>query len=175
MRTSILLGLVAAAAVTAAGGGVVFAERRKKNRSADEIQKNPWFNHTVVEGDTLSGLALRYFGDASKRTAFSDEFGRQIPDARPIVDGSKIRVPCIWHVVKSGDTLPEISGRYLEDKTRWRRIYEANKATVPDKDKLQIDQILAVPLADSSSQAKTVSVGSLELLGCELSYGSVST
>ena len=167
MRKDVLLALCAGLTAVAAGGGVALASTRSKGDSAKRIPKDSWFSHTVTEGDTLSGLALRYFGDAAKRTSFRDEAGRQISDERPIVDGSKIRVPCIWHVVKPGDDLSKISRLRLGDAVRWRRVYEANKASLPDKDKLQPGQVLAVPSADVSPEpAGQVAVGNLELLGC---------
>jgi 5'-nucleotidase len=50
------------------------------------------------------------------------------------------------HVVKKGDTLFGLARQYYGgDASKWRRIWEANRASVPDKDKLQVGQELVIP------------------------------
>ncbi len=50
------------------------------------------------------------------------------------------------HVVQRGDTLYELARRYFNnDQSKWRKIYEANAATIPNKDLLRVGQELVIP------------------------------
>ncbi len=49
------------------------------------------------------------------------------------------------HVVQKGDTLYSLARKYYNDASKWKKIWEANRAQVPDKDKLQVGQKLVIP------------------------------
>jgi nucleoid-associated protein YgaU len=50
------------------------------------------------------------------------------------------------HVVRKGDTLFSLARRYYGgDETQWRRILEANRDQIENKDVLRIGQTLAIP------------------------------
>ena len=49
------------------------------------------------------------------------------------------------YVVQSGDTLGKIAMKVYGDSSKWNIIYEANKATIPNKTRLQIGQPLVIP------------------------------
>ena len=49
------------------------------------------------------------------------------------------------HVVQKGDTLYSLAVRYYNDRSAWNRIYQANKAALPNKDQLRIGQSLVIP------------------------------
>ena len=49
------------------------------------------------------------------------------------------------YVVQKGDTLYKLARRFYSDQSRWRHIWEANKARLPDPDKLQVGMKLIIP------------------------------
>jgi tetratricopeptide (TPR) repeat protein len=49
------------------------------------------------------------------------------------------------HVVQKGDTLYSLAVRYYNDRTAWKKIYEANRAALSNKDQLRIGQSLVIP------------------------------
>lgn len=50
-------------------------------------------NHTVASGDTLSGLASRYYGDASKYLKILDANKDVLKNADSLQVGMKLRIP----------------------------------------------------------------------------------
>ncbi len=49
------------------------------------------------------------------------------------------------HEVASGDTLSKIAEKYYNDSSKWQKIYDANKASIPNPDSLQLGQKLKIP------------------------------
>ncbi len=49
------------------------------------------------------------------------------------------------HTVVSGDTLTSIAQKYYGDASKYAKIYEANKDTLPDPNSLKVGQKLKVP------------------------------
>lgn len=49
------------------------------------------------------------------------------------------------YAVQSGDTLGKIAMKVYGDSSKWNRIYEANKSSIPDKKSLKIGQPLIIP------------------------------
>jgi len=47
--------------------------------------------------------------------------------------------------VQSGDTLSKIAKQHYGDAGQWRKIFEANRGTISDPDKIQIGQQLTIP------------------------------
>jgi nucleoid-associated protein YgaU len=161
MRTKTIVGLLIGAGI-AATAGVAIAARR-----ISVTARPPFFAYRLQEGDTLSALALRFFGDASKwPTAFLTETPGLFYKIETLPVGSVVRVPCQWHTVRKGDTLAKIAGDVLGDGGRWRRIYAANRDTLPDPNRLEIGQILAVPALPGERGRPTTatSVGALDFL-----------
>jgi LysM repeat protein len=50
-----------------------------------------------------------------------------------------------YYLVKSGDTLQSIARAYYGTAAGWERIYQANRASLPNKDQLRIGQQLLIP------------------------------
>jgi LysM repeat protein len=172
MKPVTLAGLLAGAAVLAVGG--IAAAARRKTAPGTEP---PYFVYTAQEGDTLSALALKLFGDAAKWPALYDGLekptggkgmleweGKGTP---PLLVGARIHVPCQWTTVEKGESLATVAKRTLGDAGRWRRIYEANRKALPDPDKIGVGQRLAVPI--EAVPQPTASLGcDLDMLGAEL-------
>jgi len=112
-----------------------------------------------AESDTVGRLA---FGPARVETPMpavvdepgspapaADEGARGVDAAPPPADGAAPVAPVRRvHVVAKGDTLTTIASRYYgsRDGPRlWRRIWEANKTTLPDPDRLVLGQKLVIP------------------------------
>ena len=51
------------------------------------------------------------------------------------------------YTVQSGDTLSKIAKQFYGDAAQWHKIHAANKAAVPDPDKIQVGQTLSIPAA----------------------------
>jgi nucleoid-associated protein YgaU len=49
--------------------------------------------------------------------------------------------------VQAGDTLSKISQRFLGDANQYMKIFEANRDTLKDPDKIQVGQELKIPAA----------------------------
>lgn len=47
--------------------------------------------------------------------------------------------------VQRGDTLSSIAAKMYEDPAQWRRIYEANRATLKSPESLRVGQVLIIP------------------------------
>ncbi|MBV6752939.1 MULTISPECIES: LysM peptidoglycan-binding domain-containing protein [Pseudomonas] len=72
------------------------------------------------------------------------------PDSRwqvpPVEDPLAPTAPLFdTYTVQPGDTLGEIARRQLNDEGRWPEIAEANRATVPDPDRIEPGQQLKIP------------------------------
>ena len=49
------------------------------------------------------------------------------------------------YTVKCGDTLSKIAQAHYGDASQWRKIFEANRGTISDPDKIQVGQQLTIP------------------------------
>ena len=49
------------------------------------------------------------------------------------------------HVVQKGDTLYSLARKYYNDQSKWKVIWEANKSSIPDKNKLAVGTKLIIP------------------------------
>ena len=49
------------------------------------------------------------------------------------------------YTVKGGDTLSKIAKEHYGDAAQWKRIFEANRGTISDPDKIQVGQQLTIP------------------------------
>jgi nucleoid-associated protein YgaU len=55
------------------------------------------------------------------------------------------------YVVKAGDSLSAIAQEVLGDVNRWKEIWEANKAAVPDPNAISVGQELLIPVESKST------------------------
>jgi len=49
------------------------------------------------------------------------------------------------HVVQPKDTLSSLARQYYNDQKMWRKIWEANRDKIPNKDVLKVGQELVIP------------------------------
>jgi len=106
--------------------------------------------YTVAPGDTLWGLAQRFYGDGARYSQIvAANAGRQMPDGRRLTNASSIDIG--WkllipssessggaaerpaeYTVAPGDTLAGIAAKVLGDDTRWPDLFNANSGATTD-------------------------------------------
>lgn len=108
--------------------------------------------HRVEGGETLFGLARRYYKDEQQWRRIYEANRDAIPEPDRLERGVELLIPGAAdtgasgeHEVKAGDTLFSISREHFGTPWRWREIYEANKDRLPDGDSLEPGQLLALP------------------------------
>jgi len=132
----------------------------KKGPSVEDVGSETQFkqrSHTVRAGETLSQIALRYYGMGSMWQAIATANG--IADPGKLTVGHKLVIPRqgeaktsaaaakkavpTHHVVARGETLGELADTYYGDWARWKDIAKANRITDPRA--LAIGQKLVLP------------------------------
>jgi hypothetical protein len=53
--------------------------------------------------------------------------------------------PSRFHLVRPGETLSHIARDHYRDPNRWREIHEANRARIPDPNRLSVGMVVEVP------------------------------
>jgi nucleoid-associated protein YgaU len=113
----------------------------------------PSVYHTVVAGDTLSGIAKAKLGSASR---WPEIFAvNRVILARPdrIVPGQKLALPSgpapvpqlRFHIVTPGETLSGIAQDHLGSASRWPEIFARNGAVLTNPDVIVVGQVLELP------------------------------
>jgi len=127
--------------------------------------------HTIQSGDTLEGIARKYYGDPNKWRMILDANKGKISDPARLKAGVVIEVPEAVagsttpaqgasptaaasvgraekrHTVQAGDTLSSLANRYYGDKSKWRIIYNANRDRIKNPDVLNVGSVLVIPPA----------------------------
>lgn len=142
------------------------AQEAKIQRKSSSATKT---TYTVKKGDTLSGIASKFYGDASQWQKIATANGIKNPNALQIgqvlvipgVTGSTPSAPpsgnteskpapqAATYTVKKGDTLSGIAAKLLGDASKWTLIAQANG--IKDPSKLQVGQVLKIPGAPGQS------------------------
>ena len=102
--------------------------------------------YTVVAGDTLSALALRFYGDAELYPLIATASG--IADPGDIDVGQRLIIPdATRYKVVAGDTLSELALRFYGDTALYPLIATFNG--IADPDAIDVGQVLVVFLGRS--------------------------
>ncbi len=98
--------------------------------------------HTVKEGESLTGIAKRYYG-SDERFIILAEYNN-IPNPKKIEAGLKLTIPkSLKYKIKKGESLAQIARKYLDDKDRYKALMEIN--AISDPKAVSIDQIIKIP------------------------------
>lgn len=144
-----------AADVTAAAASR--SDRAEASRSAAAQRSK---TVVVQSGDTLSGIAGAYLGDADRWREILEL--NDLKRATDLREGMEIKLPPLAgsadrgaepardaaprrYVVKRGDTLAAIAERTLGDADRWEELYRANRDELDDPDAIRVGQTLSLP------------------------------
>ncbi len=117
--------------------------------------------YTVEPGDTLSKIAVRYYGNASLWRKIFEDNRDVIANPNRVRAGMRIRlyladvtaetaeagVPDTTgtYTVRRGDSLWKIARAMYGQGWQWRRIYDANRSAIPETLMLRVGQILVIP------------------------------
>lgn len=118
------------------------------NQIEVEIPAPPAVYHTVVKGDTLSKIAMEYYG---VMRLYETVFGANVPmiqDPDEIYPGQVLRIPptpAPKHIVAKGETLGVIAKHWYGKAGEYTRIAEANGI---DPNKIEVGQELTIPLVN---------------------------
>jgi len=98
--------------------------------------------YTVQSGDTLAGIAQRFYGDSSQWTL--------IQNANPGINPNNLQIGQLLlilfgqqYTVQSGDTLVKIAEQFYGNGSQWTLIQNANPGINPNN--LQVGQQLQIP------------------------------
>ena len=75
---------------------------------------------------------------------FSDVSGGSSSEA---MTSEKSQETAQTYTVVDGDTLSKISKHFYGDASKWKGIWEANKAQIKNPDLIQVGQVLSIPAA----------------------------
>lgn len=125
--------------------------------SGSSINMAP-IRYTVKSGDTLWKIARQFYGNGAMWTKIYADNKTIIKNPNRIYVGQVLLIyPSIGdgtyitesgaktYRVKRGDTLWSIAEEMYGKGKRWKKIYEANKGTLSDPNKLYAGQILIIP------------------------------
>ncbi len=119
--------------------------------------------YTIKRGDTLSGLARKFYGDPKLRHVIQQANVNVIPDPEVLRVGDQIHIPPKprvgiagptgsermtsreTYIVYPGDTLSKISRMHYGNNSGVDLIYEANKDKITDKNVLKPGIELIIP------------------------------
>ena len=124
------------------------------------VKEQVYYN--VVSGDTLGEIAHKLLGSAkyaSRIAALNNindprslQLGRtlRIPDiaatkVNPSAVQSEIPANTTIHVIQDGETLSDIAEDYLGSPHRWRAIWNANKSSILNPDRLVVGKSIVIP------------------------------
>jgi nucleoid-associated protein YgaU len=108
--------------------------------------------YTVKAGDSLSGIAQRQLGDASRWPEIFVLNRAKIRHRDRITVGQVFTLPGPTplqprprlYTVRSGDTLSKIAQQQLGNPNRWPEIARLNRDIIPDPDRITPGQILVI-------------------------------
>src|SRR3954452_1565316 len=109
--------------------------------------------HTVVAGETLSALALRFYGDAELSGLIATASG--IADPAVIDVGQRLIIPDITrHTVVAGDTLSALASRFYGDASLYPLIATVNG--IEDPAAIDVGQELVIFVGRSDGFGLTI-------------------
>ena len=128
--------------------------------------------YTTEKGDTLWGLATRFYGDGRQWKKIYEANRDVLPSSSDVPVGVALVIPSAegqpgaavsetpatssrpaavagmgTYTVERGDTLYSIARKQYGDASLWRIIYEANREQIPTPEQLPVGAVLVIPPA----------------------------
>lgn len=116
--------------------------------------------YTVEPGDTLSKIALKYYGSSSYWTKIYADNADTIKDPNKIYVGQILKIYLTQnngaataeapvagtnYTVVSGDSLSKIAQKVYGQSGQWRKIYDANTGTISEPNRIYVGQVIVIP------------------------------
>ncbi len=126
--------------------------------------------HNVQKGESLYGIAAKYYGNGNLWKALADHNKSRIGENHMIREGVRLRIPSKealtgrpapattkptdtrvassqqkTYTVRDGDTLGEISMKVLGTSRRWQEIVKLNRDVLSDEDTIITGMVLRLP------------------------------
>lgn len=106
--------------------------------------------YTVKPGDTLSGISLELYGVYHLYKMIYGVNADKITDMDNVPAGITLTIPpapaFMTHTVERGETLSRIAKYWTGDASRWKWLYEANTDQLDDPNKIEVGQVLKIPV-----------------------------
>lgn len=113
--------------------------------------------YTVKPGDTLSGISLHFYGVYHLYKMIYGANADKIADIDKIPAGITLTIPpapaFVNHTVERGESLSKIAKYWTGDANRWKEIFEANRDQLADPNKIDVGQVLRIPVRTPPAQA----------------------
>lgn len=112
--------------------------------------------HTVKSGDSLSQIANQYYGDSNLYPQIFAANPLLLSNPDEIYPGQVLRIPQL-HTVQPGDALFKFAGKYYDNESLFKEIFEANTSILKNPDEIYPDQVLLIPDLYIIQQGDTLS------------------
>ncbi len=103
------------------------------------IARSPEPNLPPPAPARVEGVPPSDLGQAARDTPAEAMFDSTVHEQTEKIETQR------FHIVRRGDTLSKISVTYYGSAGQWRKIFEANKGTIANPDKLTLGQKLIIP------------------------------
>lgn len=129
---------------------------------ADRTEQTETSLHTVTAGEDLWSIAEQHYGDGSQwRTiaAANAVLLKHGPDDlrigwQLVIPGAEEDAAGVRVVVQKGDSLSSLAAEHLGSSSRWKVLYEENRAVIADPDVIDVGTVLVLPeVAETSDTA----------------------
>ena len=97
--------------------------------------------HVVQRGETLTRIAGIHGVTVPELREWNGIKGTRILVGQEL----RIRAELEYYRVKTGDTLGKIAKRFYGNEGQWRKIFAANRSSIPDQKKLKIGIVIEIP------------------------------
>ena len=113
-------------------------QREEKTEGEEDLASSTSATkYTVTSGDTLSGLAERFYGNSNLWNIIYEANKHVIgSDPNLLRVGEVLTIPLLpptpgaYYTVQPNDTLSSIAERAYGDASKWQVIYDANRGTI---------------------------------------------
>jgi len=121
---------------------VVFSgcKNTKKKSDASLGAYDPYAYSSTADTPRYEPLAV----PAYDTTPAYNTTGSDSTWATPVAD-SGASSGARYHTVAKGDTLYSLARQYYGNQSKWKEVYEANRAQLPDPNRIRVGQRLLIP------------------------------